>query len=523
MYIGLRFMVLILSIFFWRPAFSLSATENAPLSGSGCASFEELKAEYLKNNQYNEFIDALNNSKGKLKLTPSCINYYKALARYSQLKYLEEKQLWDDYFANGNTYRDQIIQFSKNVIDQTSASDRLRVQSRLLLWKFHRDQQDAFHEQALIDLIADVNAYAKETNDAVLIKDIADELKGYEEKTKARELYKLYVDKLVSGQMIESKLKAVAAGFYKEGNLELAEIIYDIYIEKTSKALTPEKFIPELFEIASMFVYKSPGLYDMAYAEKIYARIEGLGKQDVFNQGAIYLRAFNLEKMQEYKKAREFYLRLIQLYADTRYFDEAVYKIAMIDAYALADVKEARIYFEKLTSKPIISPQVTTSFYQLGLLAQWEGDLVKAKDYYGALIKNSADTQAAVVALAQDRLKEIEENKPLNYNLKIFLDLSFKQESNLLEMNRAELKSSYYILEKNQKTSISSMVLMPESGCNQIELQYLWSGNLGEVHPGTSDGGFQGSYADPGTKEINIVIVSPAGALDRSFIMMDVY
>ncbi|TRZ94331.1 hypothetical protein D4R78_06600 [bacterium] len=511
---GLRLTVFILSISLWvSPAFSQ------------CATLEELKVKYLKDNQYNEFIDFLNNSKDKQ--NTACINYYKALTRYAQLKYLEEKQLWDDYFVNGNAYRDQIVESAKNAISQTSTGDCLRAKSRLLVWQFHRDQQDAFHEQALTDLMTDVTAYAKETNDASLIRFVADKLKVYEEKTKAREVYKLYVDKLVSGQMADLELKNIADGFYKEGNLELAEAVYDIYIERISKVFSFEKIIPEYFEIAGFFVYKPTGLYDMAYAEKIYAKIEALGQKNIFSQEAIYLRAFNLEKLKDYKKAGELYLQLIQLYPLTEYFDQAVYKIAMINAYALADLKEARNYFEKLTARPAVKPasgpQIVASFYQLGLLAQWEGDLIKAKDYYNTLVNNSADNQLITVAQAKERLKEIEENKPLSYNLKTFLDLSFKQGDVLLEMGRSELKSSAYILEKGQKIMVSSQVSMPESGCNQIELQYLWSGNLGQARPSVTEGTFQCFYSDSGTKELNLIIISPAGVMDRCFIMVDVY
>jgi hypothetical protein len=56
-----------------------------------------------------------------------------------------------------------------------------------------------------------------------------------------------------------------------------------------------------------------------------------------------------------------------------------------------------------------------------------------------------------------------------------------------------------------------------------VELQYLWSGDLGGAHPAATESNFQGVYADSGTKEINIVIVSPAGTIDRSFAMVDVY
>jgi len=524
MWIKFIFTVFIFSVSFLTPVFSQPvAVENNASTDYCCASLEDEKTKYFKENQYSEFIDFLNNYKIDNKLNKSCINYYKALARYRQLSYLEEKQSWDDYFANGNNYRDQIVDGVKKAIAESNASDCLRSKSRLLIWQFHRGQQDAFYEQALIDLMIDVKAYALASKDVALVKNIADLLLSSGEKTKARELYKLYVDKLLEGKMTDLELKTIAAEFYKEENLELAETVYDIYIEKAQISFSPDKFIQELFEIASMFVFKPTGLYDLAYAEKIYQRIEELGQNNAFNQEQIYLRAFNLEKMKEYKKARELYLQLIQLYADSKHFDEATYKIAMIDAYVLADIVEARSYFEKLAAKLPVTPHVISSLYQLGLLSQWEGDFEKAKDYYSTLVKNSGDSQNSNLIFAQARLKEIEENRPLNYNLKTFLDLSLKGDSGSLEMGRSELASDHYILKKGQKIAVSSLINMPESGCNQVELQYLWSGNLGQAVPNVANPSFECSYSDAGTKEINMVTVSSTGIIDRSFIMVDVY
>lgn len=516
------FTVFIFSVSFLTPVFSQPvAVESNASADYCCASLEDEKTKYFKENQYSEFIDFLNNYKIDNKLNKSCINYYKALTRYRQLSYLEEKQSWDDYFANGNNYRDQIVDGAKKAIAESNATDCLRSKSRLLIWQFHHGQQDAFYEQALIDLMIDAKAYAEASNDTALVKNIADLLLSSGEKTKARELYKLYMDKLLEKKMTDLELKTIAAEFYKEENLELAETVYDIYVENVSKTLASDKFMQELFEIASMFVYKPTGLHDMAYAEKIYQRIEELGQNNAFNQEQIYLRAFNLEKMKEYKKARELYLQLIQLYADSKHFDEATYKIAMIDAYVLADIVEARSYFERLVVKLPATSHVISSFYQLGLLSQWEGNFEKAKDYYSALIKNSPDSQNSTVVSALARLKEIEENKPLDYNLKTFLDLSFKGGS--LETGRSELIVNHYILEKGQKIAVSSLINMPESGCNQVELQYLWSGNLGQAVPNVANPSFECSYSDAGTKEINMVTVSSTGIIDRSFIMVDVY
>lgn len=509
---------LFLSMILWV---NLAFSAEQPVTD--CSNIETLQSKYFTNNQYNEFIDALNKFDDKSQTNPLCLNYYRALGRYQQLKYLEQKQLWDDYFANGNTYRDQLVENANKVIDQAQNSNALKLKTRLLLWQFHQDQQDALAQQALDDLITDSKVYAEQTNDPELLKEVADKLMSYEEKIKAREIYKLYVDQLLSNQIDAPQLKTLAAGFYKEGNLELAQTVYGLYIEKISKSFTPEEFTKELFEIGSLFVYKPTGLYDMAYAEQVYEKIEGLGQKDAFSQETIYLRAFNLEKYRDYKKANEIYLQLIQIYPDTKYYDEAVYKIGMINVYALADTGEARKYFDILTAKTVFSPQVISSFYQLGLLAQWEGDLVKAKEYYERLLKNAGDNYPSIIAQAKNRLNEIQENKQLDYNLMTFLDLSLKKENILAEMGKAELEVSSYVLSKEQKFNISTTVNMPQSGCNQVDLQYLWSGNLGGATPEVTKNNFQGTYADAGTKEINLIIVLPTGPVDRYFTMVDVY
>jgi len=518
------FTAFIFSISLCTPVFSQPVAMDKNISTDAFrVSCENEKIKYFKENQYSEFIDFLENYKTEDKLNKSCINYYKALTRYTQLGYLEEKQSWDDYFANGNNYREQIVENANKVIAESNVNDYLRPQSRLLLWQFHRGQQDAFYEQALADLLTDTKAYAGSAKDAALVKNIADVLLSSGEKAGARQLYKLYVDKLAEEKMTDLELKTIAAGFYKEENLELAQTVYDIYIEKIQKSLPPDKFIAELFEIASLFVYKPTGLYDLAYAEKIYALIEAQGQKGAFNQEAIYLRAFNLEKMYAYKDAQKFYLQLTQLYPDTRHFQEATYKIAMINAYVLANLSEAQKYFEILAVKTEPTAHVISSLYQLGLLFQWQGDLIKAGSYYDLLLKNAQNQYTAIVAQARERIKEIQENKSLSYNLKMFLDTSFKNEPALMEMDKAQLRLANYILEKKQNNAVSSFVNMPQSGCNRVELQYLWSGDLGGANPGVAESSFQSAYEDTGTKEINMVIISPAGTIDRAFTMVDVY
>ena len=487
------------------------------------ASFEELKDLYFKENKYSEFVDLVKSLEPKKKAIEPFANYYIALSRYSQLKYLENKQLWDEYFSQGNTYRDQLTSSCKKAIDKSSAKESVNIYSRLILWQFHKDQQDAFVENSLNDLINAVQEYSKAEGDISLIKLVADKLLSYSEKGKAKGLYSLYADGLISKGANDDSIKEEALSFYKEGNPDLSEILFDAYIAKIKKTKNKEESIPALIDTAQLFCYKDQGLCDPAYAEKVFKQIEALGGQEAFGQDLIYLRAFNLEKMKDFASAKDVYIELIRRFPGSGYNDEVNLKIGLIYAYALRDIISARIYFGSLIKDETKqSPQIFCAFYQLGLLSQWQEDYALAKGYFSKLIEKSNGSFKETVDMAKERLKEIEEQKPLDYNLKTFLNLSLQSNFAAFDMSKVDLKIQPYLPKKEQEVNITSNSNISPSGCTQVELQYLWSGDLGLLKPENDQAAFNTSYSDPGTKAVFLVVVTASGTVDRSFNMLDI-
>ena len=474
-----------------------------------------------KENKFSDFVVFLESLKTKKDALSPFINYYIALSRYQQLKYLEETQNWDEYFAKGNDYRDQITGNAAQTIASAAVSEPLRLYAKLILWQFHRDQQDTFHESALTDLMNSALEYAKGATDMLPIKDIAQQLQAYDEKAKSRQLYKIYIDKLIASNIKDEELSGVALGFYKQGNLELSEAIYDVYMGRIS-AYPKGKSIPILIEIAKSFAYKDEGLKDAFYAEKVFKKIEDLDKEEAFNEELIYLRAFNLEKVKEYDQAKNIYINLVQRFPNSVYAVEADFKTAIIFTYVLRDIKNGRSYFEKISQKEVLSPQAIASLYQLGLLSQWEENLTSAKEYYNKLIERAKEGFIETVTQAKERIREIKENKPIDYNLNLFLDLSLKEENTIYDMTKLDLKASLYTPKKGQDLAITAYPSMPESGCIQVEVRYLWSADLGKIAPPPEQASFNTSFTDPGTKVINLVVVSPSGVLDRDITLIDV-
>ncbi|MDD5730837.1 MAG: tetratricopeptide repeat protein, partial [Candidatus Omnitrophica bacterium] len=445
------------------------------------AALEVVKEVYFKDDKYSGFVDLLNSLMQEKKSLEPLLDYYIGLARYSQLKFLEEKQLWDEYFSQGNTYRQQIEESLQKAISASGAKDPLTVYSRLILWQFHRDQQDVFHEQALTDLMNAALEYAKDAKDITPVKVAADKLLSYGEKAKSKQLYKIYVDKIATSDRKDEELAGIALDFYKKGNLDLSELVYDIYMQRAQKSLPKEKLIPFLSDIAKMFSVTNEGLKDPAYAESVFKRIEEAGGKDAFDEELLYLRAFNLEKAKELVKAKENYAELVKKFPQTAHADEANFKVGIIFAYILKDQASALQYFEKLGAKDAASPQSISALYQLGLLSQWNNKLDEAKQYYAKLIEKAKTDFQDTVGLARERLKEVEGNSPIEYNLKTFLDVSFKEDYAQLDTTKLALQSSFSRLKIDQATNISSSVYTGETGCMQVALQYLWSGDLGKA------------------------------------------
>ncbi|MCK9571768.1 MAG: hypothetical protein M0Q96_00590 [Candidatus Omnitrophica bacterium] len=502
---------------------SLKTQLSGDTAALGCQACEALKKDYYKDNRYNEFFDFLNTYKNDDRNLNVCLDYYKALTRFDQLKYLEEKQSWDEYFAQGNTYRDQITESAKNAVTGSACGEAIQLKGLLLLWQFHHNQQDAFSETSLEELSKALKDCGSAVKDTQTIRQIADQLTADGEKINAKVAYKIYVDKIVTPESKDADLKNTARSFYQDGNLSLAENIYDIYIARITQSLDKENLVKELLEIASSFAYKAGGVNDLLYAEKVFQAAEQLGVKDAFNQELIYLRGFNLEKAKEYRAAGVFYSQLAQQFPKFSRNQEVIYKLGLINMYVTGDAAAAKSNFDQLISSDILSSYFISAFYQEGLLLQWQGDNLKAKETYSLLLNKAGDKFPETVNLAKLRLKEIDESKPLDYNLKTSLDLCFgKQDNGSLGISKVELSSSDYILSKGKKVTLSSDSYLPQSGCLQVELQYLWSGNTGSAQPTANEGSFQASYTDSGTKEVNLVVVSPTGIIGRSFDILDV-
>ncbi len=528
--IGLTFIFFIASAVFYFPrGYAQNADRLVALSkeimdakdaGALFTSFEALKDLYIHENKYSEFVEFLNSLGRKKKNLELYVNYYTAYARYSQLRHLEDKQLWDEYFSQGNAYRDQIAYGAKEALNATQPRDRIHVEAGLLLWKFHKDQQDSSADDNLDDLMKSIALYAGENADIKPIKEAADTLASYGERGKSRELYKLYVNKILTSNITTGELKTIAVNFYNENNLDLSESVYDAYIER----LGPSKaaLMPVLREIALQFSYKKNGAGDVVYAEQIFKRMETLGGADALDEELLYHRADNALRSGDYVNAKGFYVDFTKRFPRSLHADECVFKTAMIDVYMLKNPGEGRASFKKLAGREgALTSWGIQSLYQLGLLSQWENDSATAQGFYDEGLKKGV-AFPETTELIRRRKQEINDKASIEHNLKMFLDASFSKEPGVSAAENVELACTPARTPIHEKVEVGTTASVGATGCFAVEMHYLWSGHLGTAQPGSDEASFATAYNEPGTKEINLVVVSSTGVVGHTLDFVDV-
>ncbi len=322
--------------------------------------------------------------------------------------------------------------------------------------------------------------------------------------------------------MADDELQNTAMSFYKQNNLELAQALYTVYIDRLRKKASPEKLKLELIDIARLFSYKRAGPYDLYFAEKMFAMLEEIYAASVFDEPLAYQRVYNVEKNKDFNRAQDMYAAFAAAYPQSARHDEALYKAGILALYADRDAKAAQEIFGALASGQAVSSQVLAGLYQRGLIAQWEGNNTRAQESYTKLIELAKDGFGETVSLAKARIAEIEEDRPLEFNIKSFLDTALKPENSQFSMARADINPSAYNAAPQAEITVAATATAPESGCMQVQLQYFWSGDMGSGQGASQESSFTTAYTDPGTKIIGTVVMTPGGVVDRALALIDV-
>ncbi|TAN62032.1 hypothetical protein EPN16_02330, partial [bacterium] len=451
-------------------------------------SLDELSEIYFTERQYAPLLEFLRKLE-KVKSLGPCdvpVGYYIGLCRYHQLKYLEEKQEWKEYFDSGNSYRQDLFIETEKVSALCPRSG-FGVRSQALSWLQHKLQNDALQEGSLDKLMEMLSAYAaQEGFDREAVKEAADILSKQGEAALSKTAYSLYARGLLAQEKSAQALLESAGYALKEGNNSLAEIIYDRYVEISMASLAKDNLSEGLIAIIRQFAADGWNRgKDPAYAEKIFGVLDEACGKSYFSEELRYLRAYNLQRLKEYARCAEEYELLAKDFPAGGYRDEAEFKLGVIHTYLLGNKEKGASFWRDIIERePSSLEYKSEALYHQSLLSHYAGDFEAANTGYAKILALISDNPVFLdlSERALERRKEIQEAKPIEYNLKTFLEIAFGS-IGAIGGSGLELDAVPYKMVKAEKASFSAGQPQIQTGCLAPELTYLWSGELGSVIP----------------------------------------
>ena len=490
------------------------------------AMLDDLAAIYMDAREYNQLADFLKRLKvSRISPCDFPVGYYIGLCRHNQLRFLEEKQLWQEFFDKGDAYRKELFEETQQIVENCPASI-VSIRAQTINWLECMALNGDVFREAVTKLIEITSKYAQTPDvDINIIKETADALRGENLSPDAKVLYGLYVEKLITQEISVDKLRSYAEEGLKDGNVELGEIIYKRYIRLIKDKMSKDQLSAELILIVKEFATDgwSKGK-DPAYAQEVFALLKEYCGESYFTEDIQYLRAYNLERLKEYPLSIEEYALLAKNFPQGKHIDEAEFKLGIMLSYINADREKGKAYFQEIIGRSSQLEYTVESLYHLSLLAQYGGNFEEARKGYGRILELIAGKNEFIelIGRVEQRQKEIKESKPIEYNLKIFLGNVFSPQDNTDKVS-LELDVSPYKVIGSQEVKFSLKQVTLGTGCLSPDFNYIWSGDLGSVSQPPVEAEFSVSYKTPGVKVVNVVVSSAMGTIGQTIEMAEVY
>lgn len=485
---------------------------------------EDVTNFYLSKHQYSQLADFLRKlGKTKVPLCQLPVAYFVGLCRLNQLRYLEETQNWQEYFDLGNSYRQELFLETEKMVELCPES-KFALLAQSLNWLQHKNQGDGLADGALNKLMAMVNSYSMNSDiDIEALRETADYLSLGEEKGLSKTTYALYAKRLTQEETSIDRLLSVAEGAFREGNLPLSEVVYDRYIELAKNSLSKDDLSNELISIARQFVTAGPkeGI-DPQYAERVFGMLKDCCGAGYFTEELQYLRAYNLERMKDYKKSVIEYALLAGNFPQSARIDEAEFKLGIIYTYILGQKQKGLDYWQRAIERNSSLEYSLEALYHKSLISHYAGNLKEAADGYVKILELIAERKdfQNLSERVLERQKEIRESKTIEHNLNTFFDIALKQP---LSSQSTSLLAAPFKASQDEEVKFSSQQLVFDTGCFSPEFTFLWSGDLGSIKPIPTKGEFATTYKTKGTKVVNLSVLTPDGSVSGAIEMVDIY
>lgn len=448
------------------------------------------------------------------------VHFYLALIQHKQLEAAAKQGDWAAVYDKGPQQKKEMNDHLLSAEKYMQEGSPLGLNIKFLKWKIADEEEDPSSASMFEGVIA--AAKNMDGSEALLeMKAMADELSSMEDKAYSRRLYEVYAGKLKGSGVSGRELKGAAQDFLEQKNIYLAKSLFGSYLEqfKDDNALLAK----ELVLVADEFAHKgSQDAADPVYAEELYQKAFGLAGKDAFGADSQYRRAFNLERLKDHQAALREYEIVANNDPDESRRREAMFRSGVISFYGVKDLKKAKAFFEGIKNSPVKDTFSLSSFYQLGLLDQWENRPEEAQVSYKALL-GSAEQQGVdvnreeICVLATRRLLEIGEKKPFEYGLRLFFEGTFSSAAQGLQVDMTGRPPKVCT---GDNIVFETTTSSGNTGCMAPAFSYEWSGETGSIANIPNAAVFSTAYASVGIKVAHVAVTGNAGLEGAAFDMV---
>ncbi len=448
--------------------------------------------------------------------------YYLALTRSKEIESWKKTKNWAGVYDKAPAYKKDILENLDKAQTLIKDDPAALLDIKYLKWLCIRQDDPDSAVGLFNDLVNSAQGGTQSPATLERVKAFGDELSSLEDKSLSRRLYEVYVNKLISSGGDKEGLKGQAEKFLKEGNAYLAKSLFAAYVAKIAD--NKELMARELVAIANRFANDGrKEALDPVYAEEMYKKAYETAGSVAFDAASQYGRAFNLERLKEFRETAIEYKHLLDTYPDYAAKQNVYFRLAVLSAYAEKNIIQAQEYFLKVKDEFPKNIVGLESLYQMGLLAQAQGQSDKAKEYYDELLKEAKSQgfdleKLQLAQLSQERLKEIDAKKELAYGVRLFFQEILKPASPLsVDVTARPAKQDV-----SQPVQYTVTTSNPQTGCMMPVYSYEWSGEVGDIANIPNAPELTTDYTEGGVKVVGVAVIGPDGPQGVGFEMTEI-
>jgi TolA-binding protein len=312
------------------------------------AILEKLSRKFFEKKGYGQFASFLEDFRSSYSDSKyiGIVDYYIALAGWTNLEYLADSGLWEFYYAEKTRGLDEILNRLKLVEERTRGTDTY-LKVLYLEWLIHNDLLSGNENVALERLEEAIKSYSESIRDAGLLFVYSKQLKAECEIQLSDKLLREYTSNVLKYMDTERKaslLKRKAESSLGSGDFGHAKILYDAYLDVMVRDYSEEDASFAIMELANLYRRRSFFDESIEVCERLVKEFPNSELAD----DAAYTIGVSLKEKKSYSRAIKAFRDFILDYPESDLSKSAIKEtISIFTVYGTGTRAEKTVSFLK--------------------------------------------------------------------------------------------------------------------------------------------------------------------------------